>query len=149
MAHSGERPVYHRDIRWPNIIKRIECNKWFLIDWSDSSEAPTSPTPHLSPDEHSPKVFQSNHAGEVDIWGAGNYLCKMSMHSWVSDSAGVREIGKRWKKDEGITATMALLEIKVCICFLLVPPSFVFPSSRLHISSSTRMEIKLVELPER
>jgi len=144
VAHSGERPVYHRDIRWPNIIKSLECNEWFLIDWNDASTVPTSPAPHLNQKEHSPKVLQSNHAGEVDIWGAGNYLCEMSKYSWVSDPAGVREIGKRWKGDEAITATMALLEIKVCIRFLLVPPSLVFPSSRLHISSSTRMENKLV-----
>jgi len=35
-------PFYHRDIRWNNVIRRIDDpTKWFLIDWEDAACSPT------------------------------------------------------------------------------------------------------------
>jgi hypothetical protein len=72
--HSSPDPVYHRDIRGPNIMKRIDGKGWFLIDWSDASVTPTFAATNLKPAEHSPSVHQDNHGAEVDIWGIGKYL---------------------------------------------------------------------------
>jgi len=32
VMHSGPCPVYHRDIRQPNILKKYDIDDWFLID---------------------------------------------------------------------------------------------------------------------
>lgn len=72
-------PIYHRDIRWPNIIKRagnMQLSKWFLIDWDDASAPPTTATPHLNYINHSPDTFKDNHGGEVDIWSVGQLICE-------------------------------------------------------------------------
>ena len=35
-------PLYHRDIRWENIVRRMEDeSKWFLIDWEHAATPPT------------------------------------------------------------------------------------------------------------
>ncbi|KAF9480017.1 hypothetical protein BDN70DRAFT_833598 [Pholiota conissans] len=69
-------PKYHRDIRWDNVIRRIDDrSKWFLIDWEDASGTPTMAQPTFASETHSPAIFGDGHAGEVDIWGVG-YLIK-------------------------------------------------------------------------
>jgi hypothetical protein len=56
--HADPDPVFHRDIRWPNIIRMVhEPRKWFLIDWEDASMLPTHAAKHLKKKEHSPRVF--------------------------------------------------------------------------------------------
>ncbi|KAF8344478.1 hypothetical protein F5887DRAFT_1075528 [Amanita rubescens] len=74
VAHA-DPPVFHRDIRWPNIMQsREDSSKWFLIDWEDASFAPTKAAPHLSQREHSPKVYEDNHGADVDIWAVGRLI---------------------------------------------------------------------------
>lgn len=91
--HAGPSPVYHRDIRKPNIIKRPDGDGWFLIDWSDASLGPTTGVTHMSREEHSPKVREDNHGGEVDVWGVGYYLKTMAYKAL--DRAAVKEMGKK------------------------------------------------------
>ncbi|GBC37683.2 uncharacterized protein OCT59_005663 [Rhizophagus irregularis] len=71
VLHDNE-PMYHQDVRWPNIIRLpsalVEPSKWIIIDWKDADGYPNNPADHLTPDEHAPEVFQQNHGGEVDIW---------------------------------------------------------------------------------
>jgi hypothetical protein len=70
--HEAPKPLFHRDIRWPNIILSPDHHsKWFLIDWDDAAISPTRAAKHLDPKSHSAAVFQDNHGAEVDIWAAG------------------------------------------------------------------------------
>ena len=32
--------IYHWDIRQANILKRVDSDDWFLINWSDASKVP-------------------------------------------------------------------------------------------------------------
>ena len=67
--------MFHRDIRWPNIIQsREEPSKWLLIDWEDASFSPTKAAPRLSHAEHSPNVYKDNHGADVDIWAVGRLI---------------------------------------------------------------------------
>jgi hypothetical protein len=67
--------VFHRDIRWQNIMQsREDSSKWFLIDWEDASFAPTKGAPHLSQNEHSRNVYKDNHGADVDIWAVGRLI---------------------------------------------------------------------------
>ena len=43
-------PVYHRDIRGENIIKRTDSDDWFPID---ASQEPTEVANHLNCENHS------------------------------------------------------------------------------------------------
>ncbi|KAG8805306.1 hypothetical protein FRC17_005574, partial [Serendipita sp. 399] len=42
--HGDLYPIYHRDVRWPNIVKRagVTDTTWFLIDWDNAAIAPTT-----------------------------------------------------------------------------------------------------------
>lgn len=73
--HGGAKPIFHRDIRWPNIVRRADNpSKWFLVDWDDATWPPTSSATHLSRTNHAPSVFQDGHAGEVDVWAIGQLI---------------------------------------------------------------------------
>lgn len=68
----------HRDIRWPNVIRRCDRTEWFLIDFSDAAISPKdyNDSWHLYPDEHAPEVSEpdSFHTIAVDIWSVGYLL---------------------------------------------------------------------------
>jgi len=73
--HEAPKPLFHRDIRWPNIILSPDHHsKWFLIDWDDAAISPTRAAKHLDPKSHPAAVFQDNHGAEVDIWAAGKLI---------------------------------------------------------------------------
>ncbi len=62
-----EPPVFHRDLRWPNVVRRLDGqHQWFVIDWEDASAAPTQAQSHFNRETHSPKVFGHGHGAEVD-----------------------------------------------------------------------------------
>ena len=76
MAHA-DPPVFHRDIRWPNIVQsREDSSKWFLVDREDASFAPTKAVSHfrMNSDTHSQMVFENDHGAEVDIWAVGELI---------------------------------------------------------------------------
>jgi hypothetical protein len=115
----ADPPVYHRDIRAPNIIKKLDGDEWFLIDWSDASEAPTRGVKHLKPSEHSPLVLRDNHGAEVDIWGVAKYMETLaSVTCRFAKPNAVQQIARRWMEDVTTTATTALDEIEVIIYHL-------------------------------
>jgi len=79
VMHSGPDPLYHRDIRWPNVVRRAdEPSKWFLVDWEEAAWAPTLAVTELDPKSHCPTVFQDGHAGEVDVWAVGKLILDRS-----------------------------------------------------------------------
>jgi hypothetical protein len=120
--HSGPNPVYHRDIRDPNIIKRSDGTGWFLIDWSDATTTPTHAALHLKPSEHSPAVRQDGHGAEVDIWGVGKYLENLASRvaCGIAKPHEVKQMARRWIADSATSAEAALDEINVRTCYLLV-----------------------------
>jgi hypothetical protein len=111
----ADPPVYHRDIRAPNIIKKFDGQEWFLIDWSDASTAPTRGVTHLKESEHSPQVRQDNHGPEVDIWGIGRYMEDLASRVTcrIAKPEAVQQMARRWMEDISTTATSALYEIEV------------------------------------
>jgi hypothetical protein len=81
--HEAPKPLFHRDICWPNIILSPDHHlKWFLIDWDDAAISPTCAAKHLDPKSHPPAVFQDNHGAEIDIWVVGKLT--LNAHEFVS-----------------------------------------------------------------
>jgi len=113
--HAGPEPVFHRDIRKPNIIKCIDSSEWFLIDFSEASKAPTSKVEHLAAASHSPMIRFDNHGAEVDIWGVAYYMSELAgdEHAVVRDKTLVQNMAMKWQSDLTITAEMALAELEV------------------------------------
>jgi hypothetical protein len=73
--HTKPNLIYHRDIRWPNIIKSAtNPSRWFLIDWDDASTTPTLAADHLNPRSHHEAVFRDGHGAEVDVWAVGKLI---------------------------------------------------------------------------
>ncbi|RIA93675.1 kinase-like domain-containing protein [Glomus cerebriforme] len=67
-----EMKIMHRDICWENVLKYIDRDRWFIIDFDDACYT-TSPTPsvHLAKDSHTPEIFEDHHNKSVDIWSIG------------------------------------------------------------------------------
>ncbi|CAG8743263.1 5326_t:CDS:1, partial [Funneliformis caledonium] len=64
--------IMHRDLRWEVVIKYIDSEKWFIIDFNDACKFPSSvPNTQLAKESHAPKVFQSYHNDSVDVWSVG------------------------------------------------------------------------------
>ena len=102
--HEAEMPIFHRDIRWPNII-RLHGSQWMLIDWDDASSMPTRAASHLEHANHAPEVFNDDHKGEVDIWSVGKLIKDAAV--WILDlSADVVERG-RWMQETKLRPTAA------------------------------------------
>ena len=100
-------PLYHRDIRWDNIIRRTEDqSKRFLIDWEDAAMPPTLAQPSFAKDTHSPDIFRDGHGPEVDIWAIG-YLIRTSTVAW--HSAEMMRLGVRICEESSAQEILALL----------------------------------------
>ncbi|KAJ7067815.1 hypothetical protein C8F01DRAFT_577072 [Mycena amicta] len=115
MLECLHRPptIIHRDIRWPNIIRSFEDRKdWFIIDWSDATQAPAcaESTVNFQPHTHCPSLFEDNHGSEVDLWGVGELLLTskvMGLDPWLT------EFGRSLKDTHAdIRATAALQRIR-------------------------------------
>src|SRR5271170_6800407 len=110
--HSRPNPVYHRDIRRPNIMRTIDGQGWFLIDWCDASMTPTFAATNLKAAEHSPRVRQNDHGAEVDIWGVAKYMEDLASRPScrIAKPAKVQEMARRWIADITTSAEAALDE---------------------------------------
>ena len=106
--HGGNEPIFHQDIRWPNIIKLSgEPLKWILIDWDDADCPPTRPANHLEKTNHAPEVFEKGHGGEVDIWSVGKLITDAA-HFIKDLSQSIIDIGVQMQSNDRPNALNAL-----------------------------------------
>ncbi|KAF8586390.1 hypothetical protein K439DRAFT_964937 [Ramaria rubella] len=104
-----EIPIFHRDIRWANIIQNTENpRKWILIDWEDAATPPTKGDPHFSTSEHSPRIRDDNHGAEVDIWGVGHLITSSTAADLSSE---FKALGKRVCEEAHILTAQKVLEL--------------------------------------
>ena len=72
----------HRDIRWENVLKKIEKDIWFIIDFDDACFSPAHiPNKELASESHAPEIFTGFHNTSVDIWSVGYLISKVSVKS--------------------------------------------------------------------
>lgn len=103
-------PLFHRDIRWPNVIRCLDdMQRWFLIDWEDAAAPPTTAQSHFDSRTHSPHVFTDGHGAEVDIWGVGELIVQCEA---LDISSELRSLGKWMQGSTAPSAQEALAKIK-------------------------------------
>lgn len=103
-------PVFHRDLRWPNVMRRLDGQyQWFVIDWEDASPPPTQAQSHFNRETHSPKVFSDGHGAEVDIWGVGTLISQCGS-LYISEE--LRSLGEWMQSATPPSAQEALNEVK-------------------------------------
>ncbi|GBB87194.1 hypothetical protein RclHR1_13630004 [Rhizophagus clarus] len=70
------KPLMHRDIRWPNVIKYYDRYKQFiLIDFEIATFSPSQKRlQEVSGLDHAPEMLVTIHDTSVDIWGIGNLV---------------------------------------------------------------------------
>ena len=101
--------MFHRDIRWPNIIKRAdEPEIWLLIDWEDASGCPTKGKPRFSLLDHSPRIQEDNHGAEVDIWGIGHLITTSNVADLSED---FKDFGVSIRERSSILNAQKVLEL--------------------------------------
>ncbi|KAF8340989.1 hypothetical protein F5887DRAFT_1062542 [Amanita rubescens] len=99
-------PLFHRDIRWPNVLRRAEDHTlWFLIDWEDAVGPNNVAAKHFRREGHSPRVFIDNHGAEVDIWS------ESTSPSTFDLSPELVELGK-WMQNVAPDAKDALIAVE-------------------------------------
>jgi hypothetical protein len=110
--HSGNEPIFHQDIQWPNIIKLPgKPSKWILIDWDNADRPPTQPANHLKKDNHAPEVFEKDHGEEVDIWSVGKLIT--DANKWIIDlSQSIINIGIQMQSNNRPNAYNALKSLR-------------------------------------
>ena len=106
-------PIYHCDIRWDNVIRKIgDKSKWLLIDWEDAAVPPTKARPTFSESNHSPAIFSDGHGAEVDIWAIG-YLIETSRA--IDISPDLKKLGERiCEESESLSADEVLILVNNC-----------------------------------
>ncbi|KAJ3493793.1 hypothetical protein NLJ89_g10936 [Agrocybe chaxingu] len=100
-------PLFHRDIRWSNIVRAVEDqSKWFIIDWEDAAYPPTLAQEDFTPESHSPAIKHDGHGAEVDIWGVGHLITSCLTGDISMD---LKALGRKICEDsERLTARMVL-----------------------------------------
>ncbi|SRR6266540_2331294 len=76
MHLSKPKPIMHRDVRWPNIIRHYdEYLRFILIDFDYATFSPADmPLEEFSESDHAPEMLIKKHNFKVDIWGVGNLV---------------------------------------------------------------------------
>ncbi|GLJ23976.1 hypothetical protein SUGI_0455860 [Cryptomeria japonica] len=64
----------HRDLRWDNVMKKIDSDEWFIIDFEDAIGAPQIYPHNLSGLNHAPEMSRGLHGVKVDVWGVGHLI---------------------------------------------------------------------------
>ncbi|KAF8324425.1 uncharacterized protein EI90DRAFT_3075323 [Cantharellus anzutake] len=109
VSHT-EPQVFHRDIRWPNVMRSItNPNQWFLIDWEDAAVPPTKAAPNLDSGTHAPQVFEDGHGTEVDLWGVGNLITRAGVPGLPENLCS---LGRKMVKGSILSAEQGLRELK-------------------------------------
>ncbi|CAJ0843494.1 10096_t:CDS:2 [Entrophospora sp. SA101] len=74
--------IMHRDIRWENLMKYADKDRWFIIDFDEACDSPSSvPYMQLDRRSHAPEIFSGNHDKSVDIWSIGHLILETSIKS--------------------------------------------------------------------
>ncbi|CAG8734309.1 12375_t:CDS:2, partial [Ambispora leptoticha] len=76
MHESKPKPIMHRDIRWPNIIRHYDgYQRFILIDFDYADFSPSDESLYeFSESDHAPELLIKGHNFKVDIWGVGNLI---------------------------------------------------------------------------
>jgi hypothetical protein len=108
--HHTPKPVFHRDIRWPNVMKRAdEPEQWFLIDFKHAASLPTLALgrKELEPATHCAAVYKDGHGTEVDLWAVGALV----MNSVKNLPRRLLRLGQAMQSNRQMTAYEALEEL--------------------------------------
>ena len=87
MHSIGPKPIMHRDVRWPNIIRYYdEYQRFILIDFDYATFSPaTEPLKEFSKSDHAPEMLTRRHNFKVDIWGVGHLVASCNISGIPSD----------------------------------------------------------------
>ncbi|KAG1698471.1 hypothetical protein DVH05_015013 [Phytophthora capsici] len=73
--------LMHRDLRWENVLRYPDEDKWFLIDFDEGASSPAVKVDHLKAETHAPEILSSStHTTMVDIWSVGYLLETSHVH---------------------------------------------------------------------
>ncbi|THU97186.1 hypothetical protein K435DRAFT_857810 [Dendrothele bispora CBS 962.96] len=112
VLHGAVQPVFHRDIRWANVMRRLDDpEKWFVVDWEDAATPPTTAQPHFNSATHSSRIFVDGHGAEVDIWGVGGLIIHCSLTA-LDVTPELRDLGRWMQNSTAPSAQEALRKIK-------------------------------------
>ncbi|KAG9296669.1 hypothetical protein G9A89_009928 [Geosiphon pyriformis] len=94
--------IMHRDIRWENVLKLIDRDKWLIIDFDDAFYTTSAASgAHFAEENHAPEIFQDGYNESVDIWSVEYLILTASVQLQEFDELKVyaRKLSARNKLD--------------------------------------------------
>lgn len=93
--------IMHRDLHWNNVLKSINQDSWFIIDFDDACHVPSNiPNTRLAKENHAPEVFKPLHNESVNIWSVGYLILTASVDLQESSELKVYAKTNLMAKDE-------------------------------------------------
>jgi hypothetical protein len=69
----------HHDLRWENVLRYVDSEKWFIIDFDDACEYPGTGNTRFDKHSHAPEISKDQHDYSVDIWSTGYLILTASV----------------------------------------------------------------------
>ena len=89
----------HRDVRWDNVLKKIDKDRWFIIDFDDACFSPSStPNKELSYQSHAPEIFEGFHDTSVDIWSVGYLISTVGVKNELLTNYAMKMMVKDYRE---------------------------------------------------
>lgn len=89
--------IIHQDIRWPNVIQRLEDSlKWLIVDWDDAALALATAKSHFKRATHSLRLCY-RYGTEVDIWDVGELIIRCQSIEYFVRVEGRGQVDARFK----------------------------------------------------
>ncbi|RIB19230.1 hypothetical protein C2G38_2036206 [Gigaspora rosea] len=114
MHEIKPKPIMHRDVRWPNIIRyHDEYQKFILIDFDYANYSPSNePLEEFSESDHAPEMLTKGHDLKVDIWGVGNLISSCNVTGIPSELLNFSTNLCNRNPNKQPTASVALDQVK-------------------------------------
>ena len=69
----------HHDLCWENILRYVNSEKWFIIDFDDACIYPSTENTRFDKHSHVPKISKDHHDYSVDMWSTGYLILTASV----------------------------------------------------------------------
>ncbi len=61
----------HHDLRWKNVLRYVDHEKWFIIDFDNACKYLSTSNTQFDKHNHALEISKDSHDNSVDMWSVG------------------------------------------------------------------------------